>query len=114
MIKNSAVIFCFEAWYDGKWHYFDPDMEPRISVLVEKNHPGFEELKNEEGLLVKLYPFKEEGYVNGLFRKYTYGEVNEFPAKKAKVYQYISKFLSYTLWLWLYLLYVILKRKFNK
>ena len=112
--KGYGGHFCFEVKYGGKWHYFDPDMEPRLSLLVERGHPSIEVLNQNDSLLHKLYVYKESNYVDILFKTFKYGKVNEFPAKNARIYQYFTKYLSYTLWFWLFLLYIILRRKFNR
>lgn len=113
-LKGYGGHFCFEAKYGGKWHYFDPDMEPKIKLLIERDHPSIAELNKNDSLLKNIYMYKEGEYMLKLLKTSKYGKVNEFPAKNALVYQYFTKFLSYTLWFWFYLLYVAFKRRYNK
>lgn len=112
-LKGHGGHFCFEVKYGGKWHYFDPDMEPQIKLLVERDHPSIADLNNDDSLVQKLYAHKKDDYLLRQLKTFKYGKVNEFPAKNARAFQYFTKFLSYTLWLWLYFLYVILKRIYN-
>jgi len=47
--------FCFEAYYDGGWHFYDPDMEPDVTVLNAYNHPSIALLARHPDILVKAY-----------------------------------------------------------
>ncbi len=106
--------FCFEAAYEGSWHFFDPDVEPELMILTEYNRPSFEMLNKNDSLLFKLYDKQGNDYVLNVFKKYHYGEVNEFPAPHARIFQYATKYLSYTLWFWVLLIFYFLRRKNRK
>ena len=103
--------FCFEAHYDGKWHFFDPDMEPKLSIMIAAHFPPASNLVRNDSLLRNLYFRRDGEYIEKLFASYSYGPVNKFPASKAKLFQYITKYLSYTMWLWLSLLYFFVSKK---
>ena len=104
--------FCYEAFFNGKWHFFDPDGEPRLSIMMANHFPAIAELVQRDSLLQRVYYREDKEYVQKLFPTYSYGPVNKFPASKARAYQYITKYLSYTLWLWVGLAYFLFRRKF--
>ena len=109
--KNYGGHFCFEAFYDGKWHFFDPDLEPSIATMIEMHHPPLKELSGDRGLLRKLYARHETNYMADAVTTFRYGKVNKFPAPNAAFYQYATRYLSYTLWFWLILLYFFVRKR---
>jgi len=105
--------FCFEAYYNNKWHFFDPDLEPKLKIMIQNHFPSIAELATNDSLVHQLY-YKEDGkLIEKLLVTYSYGPVNIFPARNARVYQYITKYLSYTLWLWIVLTYFFLRKRLN-
>jgi hypothetical protein len=111
--KKYGGHFCFEVFYGNKWHYFDPDMEPELWTMIKLHHPAFEELNKNDSLLYKLYSGKNRDFVRHVFSNFFYGKVNKFPASNARIYQYVTKYLSYTLWFWLILLYFFVRKRLN-
>ncbi len=109
--KKYGGHFCFEVFYGNKWHYFDPDMEPELLTMIKLHHPGFEELNKNDSLLYKLYSGKNHDYVRNVFGNFSYGKINKFPAPNARFYQFVTKYLSYTLWFWLILLYFFVRKR---
>lgn len=103
--------FCFEAFFGGKWHFFDPDLEPKLSVMIANHFPSISELVKEDTLLQKLYFRRDKEFVEKLFFTYSYGDVNKFPAPRARFYQYATKFLSFTAWLLLLIGYFLVHKK---
>lgn len=103
--------FCFEAFFGGKWHFFDPDLEPQLSLMVSNHFPSVFELVKNDSLLHQMYFKQDKDYIEKLFLSYSYGPVNKFPAANARIYQYMTKFLSYTSWLLLVLLYLFVQKK---
>ena len=112
--KKYGGHFCFEANYDDNWHFFDPDKEPNYELLLAFNRPSFAYIHSNHLLLHGLYNTTDKDCVDSLFSKPFYGIANQFPAKNARIYQYVTKFFSYTLWLWLILFYFYFYRPKNK
>ncbi len=111
--KKYGGHFCFEVFYGGRWHFFDPDLEPEIHTLAGLGRPGIKELSQHPEVINALYAKNKRTYVFNKFTTYSYGKVNRFPAPNARIYQYITKYLSYTLWFWLILLYFFVRRRLN-
>jgi hypothetical protein len=111
--KRYGGHFCFEVFYHGSWHFFDPDLEPEIHTLAKLGRPGIRDLSLHPEVLNSLYAKNERTYVLDKLTTYTYGRANRFPAANARVYQYITKYLSYTLWFWLILLYFFVRNRFH-
>jgi hypothetical protein len=106
--------FCFETFYNGDWHFFDPDNEPDINVLKAHNIPSIAFLNANKNVLVEAYPQHSKEYVLDVFTKYSYGAINTFPAPRAILFQKVSLFLSYTLWSFFLLAFVWTRRKYKK
>ena|SRR5215469_14744415 len=112
--KEYGGHFCFEVFFNNKWHYFDPDMEPKLSLMIANHLPSISEITENDTLLHKLYYKLDNQYAEKLFRAYFYGPVNKFPAPHAIVYQYITKYLSLGSWLIFMLIYWGLNKRWNK
>lgn len=104
--------FCYETFFNGKWHFFDPDGEPRLSVMKANHFPAVSDLVQSDSLLHTVYNKPGKGDLEKIFPSYSYGPVDKFPARNARAYQYVTKYLSYTLWLWIGLAYLLIRRRF--
>ena len=111
--KLKIGHFCFEVYYGAKWHFFDPDKEPTYQVLVNLGRPSIAELTSNKKILDSVYYREDSSVRNGYLLQYTYGPVNKFPASNARIYQYVTMFLSWTLFFWLLLFGWWVWRKFK-
>jgi hypothetical protein len=102
--------FCFEVFFNNRWHFFDPDLEPELSIMAANHFPSISELVKNDSLLKKFYVSRDKDLIEKLFPTYFYGPVNKFPAPNARFFQYVTKYLSYTAWLFLILLYFYLTK----
>jgi len=109
--KNYGGHFCFEVFYNARWHFFDPDLEPEIHTLARLGQPSIAELAKNTQLVNSLYARNKRNYVQDELTTFTYGKINKFPAPNARFYQYVTKYLSYTLWFWLIMLYFFVRKK---
>jgi hypothetical protein len=106
--------FCFEVFYEGSWHFYDPDMEPDRDVLAAYNRPGIAFLVNNPTILQKAYSQYPTEKVMDLFPTFWYGSVDTFPAPKAIVFHKVTKFLSYTISLFFLMAFIWARRKYKK
>ena len=106
--------FCFEVYYNGMWHFYDPDMEPDLVFLDSYNRPGIAFLANHPDILTKAYRNYPKELILDIFQNYFYGPVNSFPAPKAILFQKITYFLSYTLWIFFLLAFAWMRIKYKK
>ncbi len=91
--------FCFEVYYNNGWHFYDPDMEPDVSVLNAQNRPSIAQLVSNSAILIKAYQQHPKEMILDIFPNYYYGPVNTFAAPRAMIFQQLTKFFSYTMWL---------------
>lgn len=106
--------FCLEVYYAGSWHFFDPDMEPDMSLAGLDTRPGIAYLAANKDILPKLYSKHSLQLVMELFPNYYYGKEDIFPAPKALVFQKVASFLSYTLWIFFLGAFILVYRKYKK
>lgn len=106
--------FCFEVYYNGGWHFFDPDMEPDASVLKAYGQPDMAYLATHTDVLLKAYHNHPPALVRDIFSNYFYGKVNAFPAPRAILFQKVTKFLSYTIWAFFLFGFIWSGRKYKK
>lgn len=88
--------YALEARIRNNWYYFDPNMEPDIS-LSERLHENW---KGDNDNLKKYYSAKH-GNVSwqlGDGAKAQFGTANEVPAQNADMFQHCTAFLSKILW----------------
>ncbi|MCU7551304.1 hypothetical protein OCK74_19435 [Chitinophagaceae bacterium LB-8] len=88
--------FALEGLVQGKWYYFDPDLEPEF-YDVKRNSIDSIFAKQEEFTIYKNR-LDSAGIESGLANK-TIGEVNTPPAPRASLFHLVTKVLSKTLWL---------------
>ena len=111
--KNNGH-FCFEVYYNRGWHFYDPDMEPSNAVLTAYKRPPISFLaKNPEVLLQAYHQYPKEKVMD-IFMNYSYGTINTFAAPKAIIFQKLTKFLSYTLWLFCLAGFILVRKKYKK
>lgn len=104
--------FCFEVFYNGAWHFYDPNMEPDVEVLKAYNQPGIAFLSSRPDVLKKAYNQYPEEKVMDLFTNFSYGKVNAPAAPKAFLFQRVTQFLSYTIWTFFLLAFIFVRKKY--
>jgi hypothetical protein len=112
-IGHRGGHFCFEVYYKGNWHFYDPDMEPDVKVLNAYNRPDIAFLTRHSDVLMSAYRQYPLEKINDLFLVYHYyGKVNAPAAPRAYFFQQITKFLSYTMWTFFLVLFILVRRKY--
>lgn len=93
--------FCSEVQYGGKNHFFDTNMEANwdsVEVI-----PNTKDLVNNDSLLHKVYAYlREEQFILFTQNPPIYGEWDEYPAKKARLFHQLTKFFSNYLFTFIY------------
>jgi hypothetical protein len=110
--KRFGGHFAFEVFYDGTWHFYDPNMEPDKTILDNNGRPGIDFLVRNPGILTKAYAHYPALKILDIFPNYSYGPVNKFPAPKALIFQKITLFLTYTIWFFFLVAFIIVRRSF--
>ena len=89
--------FALEVLVNGKWYYFDPNMEPNMT-----NNDRLEaNWKCCADNLKKFYDtarFKDLDWKFGKGLTVTNGKINDIPASHAKIFQSVTAFVSHILW----------------
>ncbi|MEO7523534.1 MAG: hypothetical protein ABIT58_05530, partial [Ferruginibacter sp.] len=99
--------YALEARINSKWYFFDPNMEPAIS-LGERLHENW----NGSNDHLKKY-YTKHGNVNWEFgsrEEAVFGVENEIPGQNAKTFQSITKLFSKILWCFP-LVFAVVKRR---
>jgi len=93
--------FASEVYWGGKWHYYDVNKEPDVTILERMGRPSFDEVYMTPGLVDSVY--RNADVSAGLFKNHFYGKPNEPLAPNATIYHRITKFISLTLPIWVLL-----------
>ena len=104
--------FCYEVQYGNSWHFYDPNREPDENLLNGNNRPSIEYLNEHPEILVAAYPRDDKNYVLSLYKTYKIQDEGKLPGGNARLFQQLTKFLSYTLWIFLGLLYFYIDKRF--
>lgn len=90
--------YALEVKNNGRWYYFDPNMEPYMN-LHQRLHESWKE--NNDTLKQYYDPAKHDNlsYQFGKGQKAEFGPVNEVPAKNLRFFQSTTGILSKTLWI---------------
>lgn len=93
--KEGPGHFLAEVYYQGKWHLYDVNLEPKWE-RVTNHHESIAYYKQYPDTLFLAY----EGIISRnlfdkIMEKVQYGEVNEFPAKNMLLFHRITKIVTY-------------------
>lgn len=111
---NGMGHFCVEVNYNKAWHFIDVDMEPNMDVLASHNFPDAAYLAAHEDVVKQAYAGHEQERAVALFgTRIFYGDINAFPAKTGKLYQLACWVLSYTIWLFFAICFILARRKYR-
>jgi hypothetical protein len=111
---EGAGHFCVEVYYNNSWHFIDTDMEPDLSILAAYNFPDANFLANHKNIVGRAYYLNNPERTVALFSgKIFYGTPDKFPAIIGRIYQKFSWFLSYTLWLFFGIGFILVNKKYN-
>lgn len=90
--------YALEVQVNNQWYYFDPNMEPRMSI-TDRRHDHWGGMND----IVKTYydpsNHRNLDYQFGRGQQAEIGPVNEIPAKNAARFQSVTAFLSKVCWL---------------
>ncbi len=85
--------FAAEIRYNGKWHFFDTNLEPKFSRLTER--PGIEELVLNKAILYEAYKStRGNAMIDSIFSQHRLSGVNNFPARKMYLFQRSAFYFS--------------------
>ncbi len=112
--KTYGGHFAFEVFYEGAWHFHDPNMEPDNALLASYGMPTIDFLAHHPDLVVKAYSRYPKAQMLDIILNYSYGPVNTFPAKKAMVFHKATRFLSYTIWLFFLAGFIVTGRAYRR
>jgi hypothetical protein len=105
--------FCMETFFNGAWHLFDPDMEPDMAVLDKYGQPSIAFLANHPDIFYQAYRAYPKGKMKDLLDNRGYTEANVFPAPHLYLFQQVTKFLSYTIWMFFFLAFILVRKKYH-
>ena len=104
--KEGPGHFLTEVLYNGSWHLYDIDVEPKWEVL-QFNHLSIDSLIKNRGLLYAIYDNKlQKSHVDKIIKTVKYGNPNDFPAKKMLIFHKVTFFLTYLLPFIFFLLFI--------
>lgn len=106
--------FCFEVFYNGSWHFFDPDMEPDPAVLSRYNRPGIAFLARNPDILMAAYARYSKDMVLDIFPNYHLGKANASLAPNAAIFHRVTGFLSYSMWFFSLLVFIWMRKLYKR
>lgn len=90
--------FALEVQIDKRWYYFDPNMEP--AMTIDQRYAGNWQYKADN--LKQYYDaqrFIDLDYKFGVGQTVSLGGINQTQARNARFFQSVTELLSKTLWL---------------
>lgn len=110
--KKKTGHFTYEILLDDGNHYYDVNLEPNKLFLDKLNRPSIDSLVKNKKLLNKAYDSQPKSIREDILPYYfKSGKVNEFPAKKMRLFHQITLYLSLYLWLVILLGYLALSAR---
>ncbi len=105
--------FAQEVFYEGGWHFYDPNKEMDFAYLKTLNRPSVEFLANNPEILKKAYN-KDAATMLQLFPTYSFGKPNKIEGLNALIFQKTTKILSFSIWILFFFLFVVVSKKEKK
>lgn len=101
--------YAVTAYYGGKWHYFDSNLEPTI---VDSAMPSLDEIIQRK-LYTQMYTRKVHQKFKEYFTNKSYKRVDNEPFRRGNMYyfQIVTNFLSDWAWLILLVTYLFVRKK---
>lgn len=102
--------YALELNYKNNWYFFDPDMEPSLSIN-DRLHQNW---NGENDSLKKFYMVSRPTNVEFMFgkkNKAVLGTVNENPAPRLKMFLTITRYISRIIWILPLLFFFALSKK---
>lgn len=93
--KEGPGHFLAEVYYQGKWHLYDVNLEPKWEKVVNHHESIAYYRQYPDSLFLAYEGILSKPIFNKIFEKVQYGEVNEFPAKNMLLFHRISKIITY-------------------
>ncbi len=90
--------YALEASIGGVWHYFDPNMEPDMTI-AQRREQGWAHAADNLKQYYDPNRFKDLDYKFGKGEQVIIGPVNETPARNAKAFHAATGLLAKTAWL---------------
>lgn len=91
-----AHHFALEGHINGKWYFFDTNMEPDFNIVPRQS---IADLK-DKGELYRIYSAKlTPASLETMLANLCYGKLNAAPAPRASIFHLVTNWLSKTLWL---------------
>lgn len=104
--KENVGHFLAEVFYQGTWHLYDVNLEPKWDKITEQ-HQSMHYYTLNPDTLYKVYEgILDKKMYDKLMEKVKYGAVNEFPAKNMLLFHRITKIIIYLIPLFLGVLIV--------
>jgi hypothetical protein len=88
--------FALEAKLGNDWFFFDPDMEPALTLSTITN---FDSLSKSEKLYKIYKAYSDTLTIKKKLSTYSYGKINARQAPKSVFFHNLTKILSKSLWL---------------
>ena len=95
--KEGPGHFLAEVYYQGKWHLYDVNMEPKWNRIINEHKSMDYYLRSPDTLYVAYQGILDKQRFNKIMEKVEYGDVNEFPAKNMLLFHRITKIMTYLL-----------------
>jgi len=105
--KEGPGHFISEIYYQGKWHVYDVNMEPKWNRIINDHKSMDYYLRSPDTLYVAYKGILDKQRFNKIMEKVEYGDVNEFPAKKMLLFHRLTKIITYLLPVFFVLMIII-------
>lgn len=111
--KEGPGHFLAEVYYQGKWHAYDVDMEPKWEKITNHHESIAYYQHYQDSLFLAYEGIISRALFNKIIEKVQYGEVNEFPAKNMLLFHRVTKIMTYFLpiFLGILILWTLFKQK---
>lgn len=111
--KEGPGHFLAEVYYQGKWHLHDVNLEPHWEKVFNHHESITYYEQYPDSLFIVYEGIISRSQYNKFMGKVKYGEANEFPAKKMRLFHRVTKIMTYfiPIFLGILILWTLFKQK---
>lgn len=93
--KEGPGHFLAEVYYQGKWHMYDVNLEPKWEKVSNHHESIAYYAQYPDSLFLAYEGIISRSLYNKIMEKVQYGEVNEFPANNMLLFHRATKIITY-------------------
>jgi hypothetical protein len=105
---SGSGHFAFEIKINGKWHFFDTNLEPDFNELHQLSRPSIIEISKNQEIFDRIYLSNVP--LTLISNNFIYADSSIPTANRMRFIHVLSFLVAYTAWFWLGFIYIMYQK----